>query len=66
MLGTGKDISYNEVYASMTEEQREIMSGLFDTGMNSSGVWVRYKDVENVVAALLVLERRKNERPISR
>lgn len=49
---------YQKIYESMTEQSKIAMVRLFDTGVNMSGIWVRYGATEETVAKILKAERR--------
>lgn len=46
---------YVEAYKCMSEEEKELMSDLFMTGVNHDGhSWVTYGDVEKVVGKIIL------------
>lgn len=48
---------YCKIYESMTEQSKTAMARLFDTGVNMSGIWVRYGATEETVTKILKAER---------
>lgn len=49
---TGRDYYIQHGYDELPEAVRKEMRRVFDTGVNNSGVWVRYKEVENLAGIM--------------
>ena len=49
---TGRDYYIQHGYDELPEAVRIEMRRVFDTGVNNSGVWVRYKEVENLAGIM--------------
>lgn len=49
---TGRDYYIKQGYDELPESVRAEMRRVFDTGINNSGVWVRYKEVENLAGIM--------------
>lgn len=49
---TGRDYYIHNGYDELPEAVRIEMRRVFDTGVNNSGVWVRYKEVENLAGVM--------------
>lgn len=49
---TGRDYYIQHGYDELPEAVREEMRRVFDTGVNNSGVWVRFKEVENLAGVM--------------
>lgn len=49
---TGRDYYIKSGYDELPEAVRKEMRRVFDTGVNNSGVWVRYKEVENLAGVM--------------
>lgn len=49
---TGRDYYIQNGYDELPEAVRAEMRRVFDTGVNNSGVWVRYKEVENLAGVM--------------
>lgn len=49
---TGRDYYIQKGYDELPETVRIEMRRVFDTGVNNSGVWVRYKEVENLAGVM--------------
>lgn len=49
---TGRDYYIHHGYDELPEAVRIEMRRVFDTGVNNSGVWVRYKEVENLAGVM--------------
>lgn len=49
---TGRDYYIKSGYDELPEAVRIEMRRVFDTGVNNSGVWVRYKEVENLAGVM--------------
>ena len=49
---TGRDYYIQNGYDELPEAVRIEMRRVFDTGVNNSGVWVRYKEVENLAGVM--------------
>lgn len=49
---TGRDYYIQHGYDELPEAVREEMRRVFDTGVNNSGVWVRFKEVENLAGIM--------------
>lgn len=45
---------YLSLYDTLPNEAKKAMSDLWDTGINNSGVWVRYGDVEATVGKIVL------------
>ena len=52
---------YLSLYDSLPDEAKKAMLDLWDTGINKSGVWVRYGDVEATVGRIVWALRRAGE-----
>lgn len=52
---------YLSLYDSLPDEAKKAMLDLWDTGINNSGVWVRYWDVEATVGRIVWALRRAGE-----
>ena len=48
---TGRDYYIQHSY-ELPESVRKELSRVFDTGVNNSGVWVRFKEVENLAGVM--------------
>lgn len=51
-LMTGREYYIQNGYDELPEAVRIEMRRVFDTGVNNSGVWVRYKEVENLAGVM--------------
>ncbi len=49
---TGRDYYIQHGYDELPESVRKEMRRVFDTGVNNSGVWVRFKEVENLAGIM--------------
>ncbi len=49
---TGRDYFIQHGYDELPEAVREEMRRVFYTGVNNSGVWVRFKEVENLAGIM--------------
>lgn len=49
---TGRDYYIQHGYDELPESVRKEMCRVFDTGVNNSGVWVRFKEVENLAGIM--------------
>ena len=49
---TGRNYYIQHGYDELPEAVRIEMRRVFDTGVNNSGVWVRYKEVENLAGVM--------------
>lgn len=49
---TGRDYYIQHGYDELPEAVRKEMRRVFDTGVNNSGVWVRFKEVENLAGIM--------------
>jgi len=49
---TGREYYIQHGYDELPESVRKEMSRVFDTGVNNSGVWVRFKEVENLAGIM--------------
>ncbi len=49
---TGRAYYIEQGYDELPDVVRKEMSRVFDTGINQSGVWVRYKEVENLAGIM--------------
>ena len=49
---TGRDDYIQHGYDELPESVRKEMRRVFDTGVNNSGVWVRFKEVENLAGIM--------------
>ena len=49
---TGRQYYITRGYDELPNAVRKEMSRVFDTGINNSGVWVRYKEVENLAGVM--------------
>ena len=49
---TGRDYYIQHGYDELPEAVRKEMRRVFDTGVNNSGVWVRFKEVENLAGVM--------------
>lgn len=55
---TGREM-YLQLYDSLPEEVKQAMRDLWDTGVNDSGVWVRFRDVEATVGKIVLALRKE-------
>lgn len=56
------DKLYTSIHKSMSDEQHNIMCQLYLKGINRDGhTWCTYTDIENAVANIILLERKRNE-----
>lgn len=49
---TGRDYYIQTGYDELPEAVRIEMRRVYDTGVNNSGVWVRYREVENLAGVM--------------
>lgn len=49
---TGREYYIQRGYDELPEAVRKEMCRVFDTGVNNSGVWVRFKEVENLAGIM--------------
>lgn len=52
---------YLSLYDSLPEEAKRAISDLWDTGVNNSGVWVRFGDVEATIGRIVYAVRHEKE-----
>lgn len=54
---------YLQLYDSLPEEAKRAMSDLWETGINDSGVWVRFGNVEATVGRIVFALRKEKGKP---
>lgn len=52
---------YLSLYDSLPEEAKRAISDLWDTGVNNSGVWVRFGDVEATIGRIVYAMRHEKK-----
>lgn len=50
-----------ELYPTLSKEQREALWDVQDSGTWNSGLWVRWRAVEYLIAEIIKLEREKGD-----